>query len=244
MKGLQTERRLKGVPVLSRKEIERIAEQALETFNVRLLQEPDETDIDRFAEIYLGRRVEFRNLSRKGNISGEALFGGSQAVPVYVPETDSMDLVVEGGNVIMLDRKLADAKEERFRRYVLAHECGHVLLHGAFFEENVMRSRSAAAAVCTKRDIFGESNLSAGYRSGVDYGLLEWQANAFASAILMPAPAVRQIIEQPIWDRYENIDRYYLMVNVMASIFKVPRKVVKNRLAGMNIVPELCLKND
>ena len=88
-----------------------------------------------------------------------------------------------------------------FGRTVVAHECGHFLLH-----ENVpmaMAKRSAA-------------NLPA-YRSS------EWQANAFAGALLMPAERIAVMNVADIASRYL----------VTSTAAKTQRDAVRKELARM-----------
>lgn len=69
-------------------------------------------------------------------------------------------------------------------RFTFAHELGHVVLHG-----HVLKSQQAAA--------FRDFTATARYQRPEDvpaYACPEWQANAFAAALLMPRDAVREYI--------------------------------------------------
>jgi Zn-dependent peptidase ImmA (M78 family) len=154
------------VPHLTREYIERKAEKVLGWANKRLLTEPSLTPLAPIVE----------RLAKKGRVGivldkslgvsarGRRVFGAF----LFEPPT------------ILVDRNL-DPNGPRFR-FTLAHELGHLVLHGHLklrFDDIDTEIRDGRPHF-----FFGRKQPS------TDRDWLEWQANAFASALLIPRPTV------------------------------------------------------
>ena len=87
-------------------------------------------------------------------------------------------------------------------RFTTAHECGHAVLH---FSQ--LKSKLTDGGM----RLYRRSELPA-YRDP------EWQANAFAAAILMPAVAVRRLVENVPGNRELAIARYFEVSQESAGI--------------------------
>jgi Zn-dependent peptidase ImmA (M78 family) len=83
-----------------------------------------------------------------------------------------------------LDPSYNPGQEGRFR-YTLAHEVGHNTLH-RYLAEEALAQRSLFTAPDG-----GETDVRF-CRSSNKKASIEWQADAFAAALLMPAPKMRQ----------------------------------------------------
>lgn len=81
---------------------------------------------------------------------------------------------------VVIDKRLLDSNEGRFC-FTCAHEVGHWILHRDFLVSWASFYRGGQAFICRK--------VSAHLR-------VEWQANAFASCLLMPEEAVRDSFAQ------------------------------------------------
>lgn len=90
-------------------------------------------------------------------------------------------------------------------RFTIAHEVGHVWLHNNYFQGCILENKVAVA---------NRSNI----RTFEDP---EWQAEAFASAILMPASMVKQSRQQG------------LKIQDIQDRFEVSHKAVVKRLEKM-----------
>jgi Zn-dependent peptidase ImmA (M78 family) len=98
------------------------------------------------------------------------------------------------------------------QRFTIAHELGHVLLH---------RSRLDAAVLVDKsKNFIPRDSISA---EGTD--LVEVQANAFASELLMPVKLVRQVLSESTRDLHD--DEYLI---ALAKRFRVSLAAFQFRL--------------
>lgn len=98
------------------------------------------------------------------------------------------------------------------QRFTIAHELGHIILH---------RSRLDAAVLVDKsKNFIARDAMSA---EGTD--LVEVQANAFASELLMPARLVRQVLSESARDLHD--DEYLI---ALAKRFRVSLTAFQFRL--------------
>jgi len=90
------------------------------------------------------------------------------------------------------------------QRFTIAHEIGHIVLHHKIGEGEFRDV-----------DYRGKNN---------QYDAREWEANAFASALLMPkAKAIK------IWDKVQDVDDF-------ANIFKVSKLAGSIRLQNLGLI--------
>lgn len=90
------------------------------------------------------------------------------------------------------------------QRFTIAHEIGHIVLHHDF-----------GASEFTQVDYRNANKF---------YDLKEWEANSFASALLMPK---NKAIE--IWNLVEDVDDF-------ANIFKVSKLAASIRLQNLGLI--------
>ena len=131
-----------------------------------------------------------------------------------------------------------DGAGEARERFTLAHELGHLLLgHGSYMK----------AETVDKSDID---------KDDVDLGIddlchLEWQANYFASCLLLPrdallASAFRQALYMDLWNRGHglvfvdnqpaNIANYFVFTTALMNVFDVSRTTVSIRLTALGLL--------
>lgn len=101
------------------------------------------------------------------------------------------------------------------QRFTIAHELGHVVLHRAKLEATVLIDKG--------RNFIPRDSISA---EGID--LLEMQANAFASELLMPDRLVRQVLAESSRDIQD--DDYLIG---MANRFRVSLAALQFRLGRL-----------
>jgi Zn-dependent peptidase ImmA (M78 family) len=130
--------------------------------------------------------------------------------------------------------------DARRPRFTLAHELGHLLLgHGAY-----MVSESVDA-----KDIESSSNTDL----AEDDIRLEWQANYFASCLLLPrdlfvASALNMAARMDLIDRGHglvfrdhqpvNVRNYYDLTSALMDAYGVSRTAVSIRLKGLGLLRE------
>lgn len=118
-----------------------------------------------------------------------------------------------GGSLILVNR---DHPSNR-RRFSLAHEIGHLLLHNAavFIDKKV-------------RIDFRDS------RSALGVDLDEIQANQFAAALLMPEQWVLEQVNAARARRNPPTDEN--LIAELAAIFEVSEQAIEHRLANLGLL--------
>lgn len=100
------------------------------------------------------------------------------------------------------------------RRFTMAHELGHYVLHrsssNVFFDESLLFFRNQKSSEGTQRQ--------------------EIEANNFAAELLMPEPAIRQRLENPI-DAFNDKE-----VSSLASEFNVSSQALTIRLTKLGLL--------
>ena len=100
------------------------------------------------------------------------------------------------------------------QRFTMAHELGHYILHrntsNVFFDESLLFFRNQTSSEGTKRQ--------------------EIEANNFAAELLMPEPAIREILEEPI-DAFNEYE-----VEELASEFEVSPQALTIRLTRLGLL--------
>ncbi|HAL74161.1 MAG TPA: hypothetical protein DCM45_03590 [Clostridiales bacterium] len=180
----------KGVSRLSSLDIERLAYNQLSVYNKTLLTQPGNLDIDDFAENYLGINLDFAELSNNGSILGMLAFSDC-VVPIYDSEQNEMrSLNVKAGTALIDSTSI---KRHEYRgRFTIAHECAHWLLHRPSYQ--------GQSIICRKT----------GTTDHIDW--LEWQADNFASALLMPAVAVHAFMKNYVSEHRESMKMKYQLL--------------------------------
>lgn len=139
-----------------------------------------------------------------------------------------------------------DSKQER-RKFTLAHEFGHWFLN---------HSEYMTGEYCEAQDFDFEKPIDMGVK---DIARMEWQANRFASCLLLPR-------EPFLADFYSiaedigledrgfgilfldsqrcNLDSYYRVTNILKKKYAVSRRVVKIRLKKLGVLNESSSLNE
>lgn len=94
-----------GVPILSKKELEIMAENFLKDFKTETLIKPQAIDIDDFAFNYLGLKLDFHHLSHDESILGAMVFDDT-VIPVYNPESNKAEYSVIDKETVVIDSSL------------------------------------------------------------------------------------------------------------------------------------------
>ena len=165
---------------LSYNDIERIAEDELTKFFGELTKSEKQIkaiNIDDFAAHYLGLRVAHTRLSDNGDIIGLTTYVDTN---IELRRYNRIDKVHVLKDTVILDESLRASQAWQHDdlahiRFTLAHECGHQIVYR-------MIPESKRAKLNLK---YSARTLSPRQMKSLD-DWSEWQANALASAILMP----------------------------------------------------------
>lgn len=261
---LQYRRMDSGLPILSKKEIDILAEALVYDFCPERMKEPGPIDIDLFCESYMGLNQEFFYLSHCGLYLGMMVFADTQ-IPVYNPETGEAEYVFVKGDSVLIDNSLADSsismkldniknnKIMSFRQKQMEkdrllqkkksteHRYRFTLAHEAaghavLHKEYFDKIKSNQAMV---RCRISEPRKEKDIRAYTDVDWMEIQADHMAASFLMPARMVNEYIFR-IKDQLEKMwesYRYYYMVMHISEVFNVSIDAAKIRLKELGLIP-------
>ena len=167
-----------SAPILSRNDIEQIAEKILAIYTEAYVPEKHlfyQVVPEELAEV-LGLEVDYQILSLDGTILGVTA-PDEQYVPVYDNKQECCYYL--DGNTILIDTRLcASPKTIGRKNYTLAHEIAHQVLYKAFPDAYA----SANRIMCDYRRIPSNRKKVTNWT--------EWQADALAAALLLPKDAI------------------------------------------------------
>lgn len=226
------------MPILSKPEIDAIAENFISDFNPEAMEKPMEIDIDSFALNYLSLKQDFQYLSHNGIYLGMTVFNDTNKVPVYVPETNTAEYVSAKARTVIDNNLLEEDQEYRYR-YTMDHEGGHDILHRPYFsyDPNQISFFDADVAEpliqCRAIPLNGKVKPVSQWN---DKDSMEWQANYLSSALLMPKAMVFKLINSLSYQ--QDILRSYTYVHGVSNTFNVSWQAAVNRLRCLGIIKE------
>ena len=217
-------------PYYEDSEIEEIALEALRVVGL-VPEEPEPVRVDRFVEKRFGVVPRYDELPP--GILGLTKFGPAGAEEVVV----SRSLSEEGSRVA-----------ERRLNSTLAHEAGHMLLHGhlfvlerrgtPLFPENLDATNQR---ILCRADAVGADRVgSAGY----DGQWWEYQANQMIGALLMPRPLLDEVLEPLLTSRGQlglkalDDEHRDTAVRRLTAVFDVNPAVARLRLEKTLVRPD------
>jgi Zn-dependent peptidase ImmA (M78 family) len=161
-----------GVPILSTSDIELKAEEVISYFNKQILDNPQTTPLLDYIEVLHKKFDIIRDYDHSlgSTKNGNVILGKTQLKPLGIHVDVSL------------------TNDPRFN-FVLGHEFGHLVLHRTV---DLKKTRYEEQEIIdTEIDfVTGKKNL----RTSRDF--LEWQANYFSSAILMPRISIMKAVIQ------------------------------------------------
>lgn len=250
---LNFRRKKNGVPILSKKDIEDIAEVIIQDYKPKILDEPCSLDIELFSESYVGLEMDYKDLTHDQSILGMMVFNDCH-IPIYDAEEEKAKRIVVNEGTILIDNSLLEDDQVRRGRFTLSHEVSHWFLHRKIYyvDKNqislfdVLQEESQPFIKCRAIDI--ECN---GRRQLVtDDDWMEWQADHMASALLMPKRAFSDAtkrkfksvglkrgfyqmgtdLEQDLWAEVMSYE--------LADLFDVSRTAAKIRLKNLGFIKD------
>lgn len=234
-----------GVPILSRKEIETIAEGYIDDFQRSALYNPETIDIDSFIECYLGMTPDYQYLSHNGIYLGMTVFNDTDKVPVYNPSTNEADYISARARTVIIDRRLVeDQRQEHRCRFTQAHEGGHDVFHTPVFYRDPRQLcflEEDRSPVIQCRVDAGRNPRKTDPRLWTDKERMEWQANAFASCLMMPRPATRKIFEGNACSNRSM--QIVATIGQMVDIFNMSQEAVVYRLKDLGLIQDTEVAN-
>jgi len=179
------------VPVLKGTQISKDAENVLLDFYHGEI--PDgEIDAEGLVEFCFGLHLMYAHLSQDGHIYGRMVFQGTDKMPVYIPERDEADYATVRADTVMIDESLTEPNMRNLYRSTLMHECGHSFYHRAYYDDpRNWTDRNERMTGCMRSAVeqSGKRKLS------TDNDWMEYQAQYFSGAILMPETKLRAFVQ-------------------------------------------------
>lgn len=217
-----------GVPILDRNDLERIAETFLSRYAAEVLEAPRFTPLGRILQ----------ELKQKGlTIDLSASLGLSPEGHRYLGSFEPTSLTIRIDQILLQN-------DPRFP-FTVAHELGHFLLH---------RNVDLLALDASGSEIRDTTRHLALNRvdAGNPRSFVEWQANRFATGILLPRRTVANAIQAiqielgisrnlgTIWIDASDSSRedYRETVIRLAALYQASRAVVRYRLDDLGFLRE------
>ena len=240
-----------GVPILSKDEIEYIAEAVLRDYKPELLDNPGVMDVEHFSECYASLEMDYKDLTHDHSILGMTVFNNCY-IPVYDPENDKATEIPVDEGTILIDNSLLEDDQLRRGRFTLGHEAAHWLLHRQIYMVNKNQISLFDDSEEEKQPVIKCRNTDiecVGKRPLVtDDDWMEWQADYMASALLMPKKAFTKLVKEEfksvgIHDGYYQMgtdfekDSWAIVLGYgLADIFEVSVTAAKIRLKNLRFI--------
>jgi len=242
-----------GVPVLSKVDMDSIAEFILRDYNEKVLSEPYPLDIDRFAEFYVGLQMDYQDLTHNQSILGMMVFNNCK-VPVYDASKQEAKYISVSEGTALIDNSLLDEDQRRRGRFTVGHETSHWIFHRKKYRrknENQLslfggiEDKTKPVIICKTVNVEGiaqKNNFS------TDENWIEWQADYMSSALLMPKVTFTMVV-QNLFKKVGIQEGFYVkgqdsdldiwvgeMPRYLADIFDVSIQAATIRLKALNFI--------
>lgn len=223
--------------ILSKEDIELEATVFLQKYSPESLCKIVRLDLESIAEFDLNLVIDYQRLDKDGNLLGMTIFKESR-VPIINENMNIEFIKVNRGTIIFNTWMTDDLKQKSRYKYTLAHEVGHWILHrgkmldydGQISLDMLLKQKLSvdenAYVKCLNRNV-NPSYINTKLKEDIDW--IEWQANYWASAILMP--------KEIFCETYEKYKKMYVkekMVENLANDFGVSKVAVENRIKNFN----------
>ncbi len=241
-------RKWSGVPVLTKYEIDTVAEILLQDYNPQVLYEPGALDIEHFCENYVGLEMDYQDLSHNQSILGMMVFSDC-LVPVYDVDRKEAKYVKANAGTVLIDNGLLGPEQIRRGRFTVGHEVGHWLLHKNKYKSNQGSPSSLDSGNSGTGTFIKCRAVDVGNRRRFicDNDWLEWQADYMSSALLMPRTTFAQVVRKEF--QGVGINGYYqrgsnialdlwvgFLAYQLADMFQVSVTAARIRLENLRFV--------
>jgi len=233
-----------GMYVISRAGFDSIAKQFLTEYAPSVLTGINPVGIVDIAEEHLGLTLKYQTLSPNGEISGLVSFGDTE-YDCYDRMFRPIKLEIADGT-ILVDISLSKQIAYPRRRFTIAHEVSHRLLHRSYRSPTnkhfSFRRRQDAHIACRSSNI--ERTSAKGERKKNDHEWEEWQADGLAASILMPrdtfGPYAEHMIHAKTGKRFMTsampIEVRRDLVKRIADVFHVSHRATEIRMKQLNLM--------
>ena len=224
-----------GVPVLSKIEIDEIAEVFILDYSPEMLDNPQPVNIDLFIEEYLGLTIDYHYLSNDGRFLGMTVFNDTSRIIEYLPEYNCADYCSASAGTIIIDTSLTENIQLNRYRYTGGHESGHWIFHRDYFnydpDQLTFFGKDNPFVQCREHQRSYYSGVTRGWD---DARWMEWQADKFSSCFLMPKTSVKKLLARKQLYRCNEIT----LIESISNTFQVSKEAAMYRLVDLGFVKE------
>lgn len=178
------------VPIISKEQIDGVAEGFLKKYYPEALTEPTVVPVLEVAR-RMGLVVIEAHITKNCTAFGQIYFTDGET-QCFDTEAGAYRTIPVKRGTILIDPDVFFMRTVGSLNNTIIHECVHWDKHKRFFDLEKLYNNAAKAISCQVQ----EGNKPEGERTPLDW--MEWQANALAPRILMPAKQTRQKIEELI----------------------------------------------
>lgn len=228
-----------GMYRLYKRDFDNIALMIMKEYLPRSVDKIGEIDINYLIKECLFLNVRSKNITADKSVLGLIAFE-DVTVPCYDLSYRPIVLDLSAGD-ILIDMSLSGNRNIPRRRFTLAHEASHWILHRSYHSPTNQKYEFRKPYLKTlSRDL--ERSFT-GFKTENDEE--EWQANSLAAAVLMPKiPFVEYTLNEIQRAFGEDIDYliddqsedYVMVIENIASMFNVSRQAVKIRLEQLDLL--------
>ena len=203
-----------SVPQIRIAAIEAIARKILMEYDPALLEgEPCAIPIETIIETKFDLILEYHILRKNGSILGETIFDDG-AVILYDQYQHEYRLIGVKAGTILIDERLCEPQRLGRLRFTCGHELALWVLHKKLY------TGTGDVAAYDGNSSTDESN-----------GIIERQADAMATALLMPLPQVKKCFY-----RLRSGRSTEQLIYEMSQIFAVSKQAMQIRLQSHNLI--------
>lgn len=235
-----------GIYRLSRRDIEQIASDTLREFYPENLRTPSIINPDDFLD-QKGLILKVNPIGTPNSgIEGCMVMVETAEIP-YLDENNREAKLVEPYGTMIISPTLEAPNMQARRRFTIVHEAGHWDLHRDYFYWVAQRfesvSREYQDQIAMRKAKFEE------YKNEQEKQVpfLEWQANAYAAAILMPEKVFTSYAKEMFSSAGNKADKLVLSnendqrilketIDKIASAFGVSHKAAEVRLDKLGLI--------
>ena len=230
-----------GMYKLNKSDFDNIALVLLRGHLATVIDSPHEVDINYLIKDCLYLDVYSKHLSPDKSVLGLVAFEDT-TIPCYDLHFNPTTIDIVAGNIV-IDLSLSGQRQLTRRRFTLAHELSHWVLHRSYHSpiNQVFALKKVGYLPC------GDTEIAIKKKALMtDSDKEEWQANSLAAAILMPKFAFLQCAHQEIKRQYgaskspindmDDPDRYRSTVENIAGVFNVSFQATEIRLDQFDLI--------
>lgn len=231
--------------MLTKEEIDNIAEDFLKDFNLKVLQVPQPIDEDRFLTEYLGLIQDFQYLFHNGCYLSMLVFESSTKVVVYNIYNNRAEYINSKTGTVIIDNRLLEENQQHRYRFTVIYEAANWIFYRNeyycnFFKLAVINRKNDVNIKCTIRSIYDDFKPLEEWDHN---DTIDSQVNYFTVALLMPKSMVFKIcndkkyIEELRFMSLGNQQLYNeLLIIKISKVFDVSKKLAKVRLNNLKII--------